>query len=200
MHQQLVREGQPSPSQEVLVQDSAQLGLWLFLATLTMLFAAFISAYLVRSTGPDWQTTPLLGVLWANTVVLIASSITLEVARSRRKRSILRTFRNWFLVTLLLGFGFLVGQLVAWKQLMDLGIFIPSNPHSSFFYILTGLHGLHLFSGLIFLLYVFLRVKPALAESCSSGSAHRDLTGLCATYWHFLTALWLFVFVMLFYW
>lgn len=198
MHQPLINEGHHAPPRGVLVPDSAQLGLWLFLATLTMLFASFISAYLVRSTGPDWQTTPLPGVLWANTVVLIASSITLEVARSRRKKSILRTFRNWFLVTLLLGFGFLVGQLLAWKQLMDLGIFIPSNPHSSFFYILTGLHGLHLFSGLIFLLYVFLRIRPALAESCS-GSAHRDLTGLCATYWHFLTALWLFIFVMLFY-
>jgi cytochrome c oxidase subunit 3 len=199
MHQPLISEGQPTPSQGVLVQDSAQLGLWFFLATLTMLFASFTSAYLVRSTGPDWQTTPLPGVLWANTLVLIASSITLEVARLRRKRSILRTFRNWFLVTLLLGFGFLAGQLVAWKQLMDLGIFIPSNPHSSFFYILTGLHGLHLFSGLILLVYVFLRLKPPLADSYS-GSAHRDLTGLCATYWHFLTALWLFIFVMLFYW
>ncbi len=196
MHQQLISQGQHSPSRGVLVQDSAQLGLWLFLATVTMLFAAFTSAYLVRSTAPDWQTTPLPQVLWLNTVVLIASSIALEVGRSKRKKSILRTFKNWFLVTLLLGFGFLVGQLVAWKQLMDLGIFIPSNPHSSFFYILTGLHGLHLFSGLIFLLYVFLRLKPALAER----SAHRDLTGLCATYWHFLTALWLFIFVMLFYW
>ena len=199
MHPQLVREGHPSPSQEALVQDSAQLGLWLFLATLTMLFASFISAYLVRSTGSDWQTTPLPGLLWINTVVLIASSITLEVARSRRKKSILRTFRNGFRVTLLLGFAFLVGQLVVWKQLMDLGIFIPSNPHSSFFYIFTGLHGLHLFSGLIFLLYGFLRLQPVLAESCNE-SAHRDLTGLCATYWHFLTALWLFIFVMLFYW
>lgn len=199
MPQQLSSQGQHSPSRGVLVQDSAQLGLWLFLATITMLFASFASAYLVRSAGPDWETTPLPAALWINTVVLIASSMTLEVARSRRKKSILRPFRNWFLVTLLLGFGFLAGQLVAWKQLMDLGIFIPSNPHSSFFYILTGLHGLHLFSGLILLLYVFLRVRPALAENCS-GPVHRDLTGLCATYWHFLTALWLFIFVMLFYW
>jgi cytochrome c oxidase subunit 3 len=199
MHQQLTSQGQHSPSRGVLVPDSAQLGLWLFLATVTMLFAAFASAYLVRSAGPDWETTPLPAVLWLNTVVLIVSSVTLEMARSRRKKSILRTFRNWFLVTLLLGFGFLAGQLVAWKQLMDMGIFIPSNPHSSFFYILTGLHGLHLLSGLILLLYVFLRVRPALAENCN-GPVHRDLTGLCATYWHFLTALWLFIFVMLFYW
>ena len=199
MHPQLISEGQHSPSRGVLVPDSALLGLWLFLATVTMLFAAFTSAYLVRSAAPDWETTPLPAVLWFNTFGLIASSISLERARSRRRKSILKTFRNWFLVTLLLGFGFLAGQLVAWKQLMDLGIFIPSNPHSSFFYILTGLHGLHLFSGLILLLYVFMRVKPALAENFS-GPAHRDLTGLCATYWHFLTALWLFVFVMLFYW
>lgn len=198
MHQQLISPNQHSPSRGVLVPDSAQLGLWLFLATVTMLFAAFTSAYLVRSASPDWETTPLPTALWINTIVLIASSMTLEMARSRRKKSTLKTFRNWFLVTLLLGFGFLAGQVVAWKQLMDMGIFIPSNPHSSFFYILTGIHGLHLFSGLILLLYVFLRVKPALAESCSRST--RDLTGLCATYWHFLTALWLFIFMMLFYW
>lgn len=133
MHQQLISPNQHSPSRGVLVPDSAQLGLWLFLATVTMLFAAFTSAYLVRSAAPDWETTPLPTALWINTIVLIASSMTLEMARSRRKKSILKTFRNWLLVTLLLGFGFLAGQLVAWKQLMDLGIFIPSNPHSSFF-------------------------------------------------------------------
>lgn len=199
MHQQLISPNQHSPSRGVLVPDSAQLGLWLFLATVTMLFAAFTSAYLVRSASPDWETTPLPTALWINTIVLIASSMTLEMARSRRKKSILKTFRIWFLVTLLLGFGFLAGQLVAWKQLMDLGIFIPSNPHSSFFYILTGLHGLHLFSGLILLLYVFLRARPALAVRLSR-PVHRDLTGLCATYWHFMTALWLFIFMMLFYW
>ena len=94
MHPQLISQGQHSPSRGVLVQDSAQLGLWLFLATVTMLFAAFTSAYLVRSAAPDWETTPLPAVLWINTIVLIASSISLERARSRRKKSILKTFRN----------------------------------------------------------------------------------------------------------
>ncbi len=72
MHPQLISEGQHSPSRGVLVPDSALLGLWLFLGTVTMLFAAFTSAYLVRSAGPDWETTPLPAALWINTVVLIA--------------------------------------------------------------------------------------------------------------------------------
>lgn len=181
-----------SPGDGVLVPHSAQLGLWVFLATVTMLFAAFASAYLVRSAGSDWQTLPMPFILWANTAVLAWSSISLEVSRSALKGGSLRTARNWLLVTTGLGLVFLVGQLAAWRDLMARGFYVPTNPHSSFFYILTGLHGLHLISGLVLLLYVFRRLWTPVE------SADRpDLTGLCATYWHFLGLLWIFVFILL---
>ena len=180
------------PGEGILVPYSAQLGLWIFLATVTMLFAAFTSAYLVRSAGSDWQTIPMPFILWVNTAVLAWSSISLEVSRSALKSGSLKAARNWFLVTTGLGLVFLVGQLVAWRDLMARGFYVPTNPHSSFFYILTGLHGLHLISGVVLLLYASRRLgTPA------KSAGRRDLTGLCATYWHFLGLLWIFVFILL---
>jgi cytochrome c oxidase subunit 3 len=180
------------PVDGVLVPYSAQLGLWIFLGTVTMLFAAFASAYLVRSAGSDWRAVPMPFILWVNTAVLAWSSISLEVSRSALKGGSLKAARNWFLVTTGLGLLFLAGQLVAWQDLMVQGFYVPTNPHSSFFYILTGLHGLHLISGVVLLLYVSRRLwTPAKANS------RRDLTGLCATYWHFLGLLWIFIFILL---
>ncbi|MFQ5739933.1 MAG: cytochrome c oxidase subunit 3 [Acidobacteriota bacterium] len=180
----------------LLVPSSAQLGLWTFLATVTMLFAAFTSAYLVRRAGPDWHSIVMPKILWLNTVILLLSSGTLEVARIRKSAAAVSSF--WLLATTLLGLGFLGGQLVAWRQLMALGVYIPTNPHSSFFYMLTGLHGLHLLSGLAFLIYGLVRAGGG--GSHLGESEVRVLIGLCATYWHFLAALWLFLFLMLFFW
>ena len=180
------------PGDGVLVPHSAQLGMWIFLATVTMLFAAFTSAYLVRSAGSDWLAIPMPVILWVNTAVLAWSSISLEVSRSAVKSGSLRAARNWFLVTTGLGLVFLGGQLGAWQDLMAQGYYVPTNPHSSFFYILTGLHGLHLISGVVLLLYVSGRLwRPA------EPAGGRDLTGLCATYWHFLGLLWIFIFILL---
>lgn len=186
------------PGEGVLVPHSAQLGLWIFLATVTMLFASFTSAYIVRSASPDWRTTPLPVILWASTVILILSSITLEVSRSARKRADSTAAKSWFVTTMVLGFLFLGGQLAAWQQLMARGFYVPTNPHSSFFYVLTGLHGLHLLGGLLLLLYVFRR--ELMSGEAFSGSSGHDLTVLCATYWHFLAALWIFLFGMLSLW
>jgi cytochrome c oxidase subunit 3 len=119
-------------------------------------------------------------------------SAGLEVSRSALKGGSLKGARNWFLLTTGLGLVFLAGQLVAWQDLMAQGFYVPTNAHSSFFYILTGLHGLHLISGVVLLLYVSRRLWTP-AESTD----RRDLTGLCATYWHFLGFLWICVFVLL---
>ncbi|MDA2934605.1 cytochrome c oxidase subunit 3 [Acidobacteria bacterium AH-259-D05] len=196
---------QPMPSERtdypppgVLVASSAQLGLWVFLATVTMLFASFASAYLVRSASPDWKSIPLPVILWVNTAILILSSITLEASRSAARKAADRAAKNWFLIATVLGFLFLAGQLVGWRQLMARGFYIPTTPHSSFFYVLTGFHALHLVSGLLLLLYVFRRLWAA--AEVPDGSSARVLTGLCATYWHFLAVLWIFLFVMLSLW
>lgn len=184
-------------SQGALLPSTAQLGLWIFLATVTMLFAAFSSAYIVRGTRPDWQQTAMPSLLWLNTAVLLASSATLEVARARRWAQ--RAPAGWLLASALLGAGFFLGQLTVWRQLADSGVYVQTNPFSSFFYILTGLHGLHLLGGLALLFHLlFSGIRARQAADARKLQALRGQTELCATYWHFLGALWIYLFFILF--
>ena len=152
-----------------------ELTLLAFLAMTVMLFAAFTAAYLIRRTGTDWQHVSLPGILWLNTAVLAASSVTVELARRSAKPS-------WLAATTVLGIAFLAGQLLAWRTLAQEGIFLPTNPHSSFFYMLTAVHGMHLLGGIGALMYA---------------TAYRNALGLGATYWHFVDGVWLYVFLML---
>lgn len=167
----------------------AELGLWVFLATVTMLFAAFFSAYLVRSTGEDWRPIALPPILWANTAVLAASSATLVRARVVAARGLQR---RWLLLTALLGLLFVGGQLAGWRQLLAHGVHLPTSPHSAFFYILTGLHALHLVGGTALLLWAAAATPPGAPDP-----ARADPLRLCGAYWHFMGALWVMVFLVL---
>lgn len=165
--------------------------MWIFLGTVTMLFAAFTSAYLIRRASADWAPIQLPMILWGNTAALIGSSLVLESARSaaREPRPARAARRLW--LTTLLGLVFLGGQLVAWRQLVSRGVFVPTSPHSSFFYIFTGLHALHLCGGLVLLAWTAWRlgrIEPTVS---------RRLLRLCATYWHFLGGLWIFLYLVL---
>ncbi len=184
----MIRETQRAEAGRLAV-SSAQLGVWIFLATATMLFAGFTSAYLVRQTGSDWRPIPLPPLLWLNTGVILASSFSLERGRARLHA---RSGRRWLLAAWLLGIAFLAGQVMAWKFLADRGVYLPTNPHSSFFYILTGVHGLHVMGGLAALASVFL-----IRKHMPAGRWEQRLK-VCATYWHFVGALWLYLFVVLF--
>jgi cytochrome c oxidase subunit 3 len=130
--------------------------------------------------------------LWLNTVVLISSSVTLEYARRRLANGQLAGFRTLWTVTTLLGILFLAGQIVAWRQLALQGIFVATNPGSSFFYIFTGLHGLHLLGGVGALVYVLVRNFD---NAKVSRSVAAEITG---HYWHFMDALWVFLLLLLY--
>lgn len=151
-----------------------ELTLMAFLSTAVMLFAAFSAAYLIRRTAADWKPLTMPPILWANTAVLLASSVTVELARRSGGR-------RWLWATSLLGLVFLGGQLLAWRSLAAGGVFLPTHPHSSFFYMLTAVHGVHLLGGIVALLY----------------ASARGTLGLCATYWHFVDGVWLYLLVML---
>jgi cytochrome c oxidase subunit 3 len=172
-----------------------QFGMWVFLATATMLFAAFSSAYIVRQSGTDWRYLTLPSVLWLNTLLLVVSSVAIEIARVDARHGKWRGASASVVATALLGIAFVVGQFAAWRDLVAQGVYIPTNPYSSFFYILTGLHVLHLTAGLMFLLYVAWRIfrRAGVAESASLSS----LLNLSATFWHFFGALWIYLFVLL---
>ncbi len=196
-----------------------RLGMAIGLAAVFMLFISFTSAYMVRegvgSWGMqarvypnDWKPVSLpLGLLLVNTFLLIASSVAIEKARRHAFLqaavapaaaipgvSVRETRRvPWLQLALALGGAFILGQLLAWRELMHRGSFISGNPSSSFVYLLTGLHAVHLAGGILALAYA-----AALAGFRSQPlERKRIVTDVTAWYWHFLTFMWLCIFALI---
>ncbi len=167
-------------------------GMALGIVSILMFFMALASAFLVRRGNGVWIPVHIPTLMWINTVVLLASSATLEMARHRLSQGRLSVYRNLWLATTALGMGFLVGQVVAWRQLAGEGIYLASNPASSFFYIFTGAHALHLFGGLAALVYV---AKRNFDQAQVTRSVAAEVTSF---YWHFMDALWLFLLALLY--
>jgi cytochrome c oxidase subunit III len=167
-------------------------GMALGIVSILMLFMALASAFLVRRGSGDWIPVHIPTLMWINTVVLLVSSATLELARHRLAKGRLSSYRNLWLVTTALGVGFLVGQIVAWRQLVAAGIYLASNPASSFFYIFTGAHALHLFGGVAALIYV---ARRNFDQAQVTRSVAAEVTSY---YWHFMDALWLFLLALLY--
>jgi len=178
------RRRQPSPKRYYT-------GVAIGIVAVLMFFMALASAFLVRKGGADWVPVRIPALLWLNTIVLVASSVTLEMARKRLAHSDAAGFRNLWLVTTVLGVVFLVGQVVAWRILVGQGIYLASNPASSFFYIFTGAHALHLLGGVGALVYV---AKRNFGQAQVTQSVAAEVTSY---YWHFMDALWLFLLALL---
>jgi cytochrome c oxidase subunit III len=165
----------------------------LALAGIVMFFMALTSSFLVRKgLGDDWVSFTLPRILWANTLVLLASSGAIQFARARLRSGDIEGFRRWWAITTALGALFLVGQFAAWRQLAAQGVFLVTNPSSSFFYLLTALHGLHLLGGIVALFYVAYRPWQ---RSRITQSTAADLVSI---YWHFMDGLWIFLFALLY--
>ncbi len=180
--------------------SSYRIGMWVAMAAILMMFSALSSAYIVRAASSnDWRPLSIPPTLWVSTVLIFVSSLSLEIARRKLKTEASSSARLWFCVSAALGIGFLVSQLFAWRQLVRQGIYVATNPHSSFFYLLTATHGVHLFGGLIALLYLAIRKLPRAGDNIAvaKGQAAADVTTL---YWHFMDVLWIYVFFLLFFW
>src|SRR6185369_17101654 len=135
-----------------------RIGMWVGLASVAMMFTSLSSAYIVRSASSnDWTPLPMPRMLLVSTAVILGSSFTLEAARRKLRSGLNALYQRWLFVTVVLGLAFLAAQLVAWRQLARRGIYLASNPHSSFFYLMTGAHGVHLIGGLLGLLFLWLR-------------------------------------------
>lgn len=160
---------------------TAKLGLWLFLAAATVLFSLLLSAYLVRMGLPDWARLPKPGILWVNTLWLLLGSASLELARRAARSRELSMARSAWLLGGAFALLFVIGQLLAWKRLASWGYFLATNPASSFFYLLTALHGLHVLGGLLVWGYATARMGRSIALLSVE---------LAATYWHFLLGVW----------
>lgn len=164
-------------------------GTLVLIAVLTALFLLFVIAYVMRMQHGDWQRLPEPRLLWLNTALLVAASALLQAAvvawrRQQRQRSAVLLH-----IAALCGLAFLLGQLWVWRLLYGTGYFAADNPATAFFYLLTGVHALHLLGGLL----VWARVGYGLAGGLGDQLLGRRLE-LCTLYWHFLLWAWLLLF------
>ena len=176
-----------------------RIGMWVALASILMMFTALSSAYIVRAASAnDWVPLAMPRVLLLSTALILVSSGTLEVARRKLRDSVNNVYRRWLLLTFALGIGFLVSQLLAWRQLVRQGVYVASHPHSSFFYLLTAAHGVHLLGGLAALGYLSLRTRASQQDEFAVAKSQAG-TDAVTLYWHFMDFLWLYLFVLLFF-
>lgn len=171
---------------------TAKLGLRVFLVVATVVFSLTIVTYADRMLVADWRALPLPWVLWVNTALLVLSSVAFQWARVSADRGRIDDLRAGLFAAGILALAFLVGQLTAWQQLVDLGYFAASNPANAFFYLMTALHGLHLIGGLV----AWAKTSAKLRRGVALNRLRLSVE-LCTTYWHFLLVIWLVLFGLL---
>jgi len=187
------RRGGPWSNELTPPPEGYSLAIRLAMISITVLFLALSSAYIFNHAAPQPLAKP--PILWVSTSFILASSVTIEMARRALRRRLENRFRLLILITMLFGLCFLAAQIVLWKRLVASGFYINRNLHSGYAYIFTGLHGAHLIGGLIALAYLMLRER-------SKWTAVRRRVSVDATtlYWHFLDGLWLYLLALIFYW
>jgi cytochrome c oxidase subunit III len=171
----------------------AKTALWVFLGVATSLFVLFVSAYAMRLGVTDWSPLPRPRLLMLNTAVLAGASLAMEWTVHAARRADRGNVRQGLLASGLLTFGFLAGQLVVWKQLNDAGFFLTSSAAAAFFYLLTAAHGLHVLGGLV----AWARASARAWRGGADPAAVRLGVELCATYWHYLLAVWVVLYALL---
>src|SRR6266478_6873908 len=177
------------PGQSSQSPAPALSGIWVAVAAITMSFAAFTSSLIIRQASDDWRHIALPAILYLNTLIILSSSLILVIARRKHSTDLAAT-RSWLYLTLALGVAFLAGQVFAWHQLRAQGLYLATSPNSSFFYVLTVLHALHVLGGLFGLLHTIRRTASAALWRVSTLDA-------TAVYWHFLAALWVYLLLVL---
>jgi cytochrome c oxidase subunit 3 len=175
-----------------------RVGLWVFLAVVTSLFSLFTIMYAERSTFPDWRPLPDPQILWVNTIFLVLGSVAFQRARGAANHDNLAGVKVNLTAGGVFTIVFLVGQVLAWRQMSAAGYFLATNPANTFFYLITGLHGLHLLGGLWVWAKTTSRVWRRLESlNVTQIASVRLSVQLCSVYWHFLLLLWLGLFYLL---
>jgi cytochrome c oxidase subunit 3 len=174
-------------------RSKTKLALRVFLAVVAVLFMLLVTAYGSRMVYEDWRPTPQLRLLWANTFVLILSSVALQWAQFSVRRGRMDGMRIGLLAGGAFTIVFLIGQVLAWRQLGTMVYFELTNPAIAFFYLITGLHGLHLLGGLV----AWGRTVAKVWGDFDRAEIRQSVE-LCTLYWHFLLLVWLILFGLLF--
>jgi cytochrome c oxidase subunit III len=187
-----LQEGAPIGAAGTLSFPAAKVGLWVLMTVMSSLFALLIGAYFMRMGFADWRSLQLPKLLWLNTGALVLSSVFLQGAQMAVRKRGINAVRTRLLIGGAFGVAFVAGQLAAWDQLRAAGETVSLNPSNSFFYLITGLHGLHVLGGLI-----ALGITADAVWRSPVASRVGLVVELCATYWHFLLVVWLVLFGLL---
>lgn len=182
---------QDAPS-GVVSLPPAKVGLVVFLAVVTVLFSLFVTAYFIRMEIDDWRPLPEPSLLWLNTLMLMCGSIAFQIARVAIERELMDRVKIFLLAGGVFTFIFLAGQLWAWQTLSNTGYFLSANPANAFFYLITGLHGLHMLGGL----WVWVKTISKVWHGVEPEKLRLSIE-LCTVYWHYLLLIWLVLFGLL---
>lgn len=183
-----------------------QFALWAAIASMVMMFAAFTSAYIVKKAGAGdaWQDFTLPNIFFINTLVIIASSITMHLSLRAFRRNQFQKFRITLGITLILGIAFLIGQLQGWEAMNNIGVYITNSDAGAFLVVISGTHGVHILGGVIALLITFVvslvksyrPIDQLMLET--NPNKHLKLQ-MVATYWHFVDILWIYLFLFFYF-
>lgn len=192
MDTSLNKEQKLQPSIKILSMHPLKFALWLFIVTVVMIFAALTSAYIVRQSEGNWLIFELPTIFLYNTIILVASSVTMHLAYLAAKKDNFGNLKLFMILTAALAVAFFIGQYEAWGALVDRDVYFVGNPSGSFLYVISGLHAFHLISGLIFILIMLFS-----AFKYKVHSKNMVKMEMCTTYWHFLDGLWVYLFIFL---
>ena len=188
------------PTREKEVNSLSILTVIVLLATVTMTFGALIAVFVIRSQSEQfWGHIHIPRILWVTTCLLLASSITFEVARRRLADNEQTSFFRLTAWTTGLGTFFLIGQIIAWLEILRSGIILARNPHSWFIFLFSGLHGLHIVAGLAALVYLLVRTREPAGGPKYQMHTRAFASGV-AVFWHYLDFMWLLLFGLLLFW
>jgi cytochrome c oxidase subunit 3 len=175
--------------------NAVKFGLWLIIISICMMFAAFTSAYMVSQAEGNWISFPMPNGFVANTIVIVLSSVAMQWAYISAKKDNIGMLKTALFITFALGIVFLIGQWQVWAELVSNNVFFggpTSNPGGSFVYVLTGVHGFHLITALFYLIIILSSAFRFKVHS--KRMLHMEM---CTTYWHFLGALWVYLYLFL---
>lgn len=169
-----------------------RVALWVFLAVASVIFSMFTVSYYIRMTLPDWTPLSEPAQLWVNTGLLVVSSVLFQLARNKVNQEAPKNLLSTFVAGGVFAILFIFGQFMAWQGLQEQGIYLTPNPAASFFYLLTGVHAVHLLGGL----WVWSKSSIRLMSGAKTEDVKLNVE-LCTLYWHFLLVVWLVLFAVL---
>ena len=164
--------------------------LWVALGSIIMMFAGLTSAYVVKRDQPGWTTFSIPKAFWYSTVVILTSSLTIQMALKAFKEREMQRYRNLLTTTAILGILFVVLQWTGFRQIWNTGITFKGSGGGQFLYIIAGLHAVHVLGGILALIVMFVKAYASKVRSYNSVPVE-----LMSTYWHFVDLLWIYLLV-----